>query len=84
MIFTPKTGTEEEYLIDFEGMITDDTKINCKIWGDAQNTVGFFSATIANKLPSDFYQISCPKGTKSLKIKIFWAEECPNAYIEVI
>lgn len=40
--FNPKTGTEEEYLIDFEGMITDDTQINCKIWGNAQSTVGFF------------------------------------------
>lgn len=52
--FNPKTGTEEEYLIDFEGMITDDTQINCKIWGNAQSTVGFFSATLANKQPSNF------------------------------
>ena len=81
--FNPKTGTEEEYLIDFEGMITDDTQINCKIWGNAQSTVGFFSATLANKQPSNFYQISCPKGTKSLKIKIFWAEECLDAYITI-
>ena len=81
--FNPKTGTEEEYLIDFEGMITDDTQINCKIWGNAQSTVGFFSATLANKQPSNFYQISCPKGTKSRKIKIFWAEECLDAYITI-
>lgn len=81
--FNLKTGTEEEYLIDFEGMITDDTQINCKIWGNAQSTVGFFSATLANKQPSNFYQISCPKGTKSLKIKIFWAEECLDAYITI-
>lgn len=42
-----------------------------------------FSATLANKQPSNFYQISCPKGTKSLKIKIFWAEECLDAYITI-
>lgn len=81
--FKPKTGTEEEYTVDFEQELTHDTIINCKIWDEVVGEAGFFSATIDKKLPSSFYQVSYRKGTKSFKFKIFWAEECKKAYITI-
>lgn len=81
--FNPKTGTEEEYTVDFEQELTQDTIFNCNIWDEVKGTAGFFSATIDKKLPSTFYQVSYSKGTKSFKFKIFWTEECKEAQITI-
>ena len=32
--FNPKTGTEEEYTVDFEQELTQDTIFNCNIWDE--------------------------------------------------
>lgn len=45
--FNPKTGTEEEYTVDFEQELTQDTIFNCNIWDEVKGEAGFFSATIA-------------------------------------
>lgn len=34
--FNPKTGTEEEYTVDFEQELTHDTIINCNIWDEVK------------------------------------------------
>lgn len=81
--FNPKTGTEEEYTVDFEQELTQDTIFNCNIWDEVKGEAGFFSATIDKKLPSNFYQVSYRKGTKSFKFKIFWVEECKDAQISI-
>lgn len=44
--FNPKTGTEEEYTVDFEQELTQDTIFNCNIWDEVKGEAGFFSATI--------------------------------------
>lgn len=51
--FNPKTGTEEEYTVDFEQELTQDTIFNCNIWDEVKGEAGFFSATIDKKLPSN-------------------------------
>ena len=81
--FNPKTGTEEEYTVDFEQELTENATFNCTIWDEIGGTAGFFSATIDKKLPSTFYQVSYSKGTKSFKFKIFWTEECKEAAISI-
>ena len=47
--FNPKTGTEEEYTVDFEQELTQDTIFNCNIWDEVKGEAGFFSATIDKK-----------------------------------
>ena len=54
-----------------------------RFWDEVKGEAGFFSATIDKKLPSNFYQVSYRKGTKSFKFKIFWVEECKDAQISI-
>ena len=70
--FNPKTGTEEEYTVDFEQELTQDTIFNCNIWDEVKGEAGFFSATIQIKnYLLTFTKYLIEKGLNLLNLKFF-------------